>query len=606
MATRAIKPVVAWSMRRSALPRTLMAAIVCVAAITRSEASGQTPPAQTEAGSKAGDDAHLDVLSNIEFPSAQQCAVCHPDHYREWSVSPHAYAQISPTFNAYQATLFRLTNGTLGDFCERCHTQTGMSMGEPVVARNDERAEVSREGISCVVCHRVAGAYGKVTGRLPLESGRLENGVFGPRPDDELQRVLSSPDEFPGFSAESDGSGRRIHREARVLEQISHPGFCGRCHDVRMVDGFRLEDAFSEYKQTLAAELGETCQDCHMGPIPGVASAYPLAPAAIVGGRRTRPARRTNHMFVGPDDPLVHPGIFPHDAEAMELATPDEWSSFEHEAGWGTDEFESAAPDASLFPEVWAVVDDRYYAREIVERQLELRLEAHERATTLLRNGYGLGEVRVVRQGSELEFEVEVQNLTYGHSVPTGLIAERNVFLQVTVTDAEGSVVFRSGDLDPNGDVRDQHSLYVHAGSLPRDEQLFNLRSPFLVRNLMGGEREQVLPANYSIDPLIFVRPSPTSSLLSGGVRGVRLHKRNIPSQGHRWARYRIEAKNLSGNGPYNANIKLVVGQLPPHLIHAIAASGFPYGLTAREVADRIVRGYRVLWERDVPLGAEQ
>jgi len=105
---------------------------------------------------------------------------------------------------------------------------------------------------------------------------------------------------------------------------------------------------------------------------------------------------------------------------------------------------------------------------------------------------------------------------------------------------------------------------------------------------------------------LIFVRPSPTPSLLLGGVRGVRLHKRNIEPQGHRWARYRVEAQSLVGEGPYTANVKLIAGQLPPHLIHAIAGAGFPYGLSARDVAEAIVRGYRVLWERDVLLGGDE
>ena len=50
-------------------------------------------------GSPAGDLAHALLLTKSEFPSAQECSVCHPDHFREWSVSPHAYAQLSPTFN---------------------------------------------------------------------------------------------------------------------------------------------------------------------------------------------------------------------------------------------------------------------------------------------------------------------------------------------------------------------------------------------------------------------------------------------------------------------------------------------------------------------------
>src|SRR5690242_19651286 len=58
-----------------------------------------------------GDLAHERLLSDTRFPSAQACRVCHPDHYREWSVSQHAYAQLSPIFNAMQATIVKQTNG---------------------------------------------------------------------------------------------------------------------------------------------------------------------------------------------------------------------------------------------------------------------------------------------------------------------------------------------------------------------------------------------------------------------------------------------------------------------------------------------------------------
>jgi nitrate/TMAO reductase-like tetraheme cytochrome c subunit len=56
----------------------------------------------------------------------------------------------------------KLTKGTLGDFCERCHTQVGMFTGEPILTSNKNRAKVALEGITCVVCHRVPEAYGKI------------------------------------------------------------------------------------------------------------------------------------------------------------------------------------------------------------------------------------------------------------------------------------------------------------------------------------------------------------------------------------------------------------------------------------------------------------
>ena len=542
------------------------------------------------ADSKSAEQSHDKLFKKVEFPSAQECGGCHLQIYREWSVSRHAFAQISPTFLAYQATLVKLTKGTLGDFCERCHTQVGMFTGEPILTSNSNRAKVPLEGITCVVCHRVPEAYGKITGRFPLEPGDIRNPIYGPRKGDELQRVLASHADDPP----------KTHRDARLLEQVSQPGFCARCHDVRLANGIRFEDLFSEYKQTPAAKRGVTCQGCHMGPISGIPSENPPASAAVVRGVPTRPARRTNHMFAGPDSSVVHPGIFPINPEAQEFATPEEWLSFDVEAGWGSESFEQSVPEGATFPGIWADREERIAAREIIDRQLELLAENRARATTLLRNGYGLGEVRITERDKELEFDVEVKNLTDGHSVPSGLIAERNVFLQVTVTDADGTVVFRSGDLDPNGDVRDTHSLYVHNGAIPLDEQLFNLRSPIVVRTIHGGEREQVIPANYSLNPLVFMRPSDTPTVLFGGIRDLRLQKKNIEALGHREASYHVPPELLTGRTPYRLSIKLVAGQLPPHLIHAISGVGFEYGLTARSIGDKLVDLYRVLWERNV------
>lgn len=542
--------------------------------------------------SVGGDTAHQTLFNKSGFPSAQECGGCHMQIYREWSVSRHAFAQISPTFTAYQGTLVTLTNGTLGDFCERCHSSVGMHEGEPIMAPHQDRSKVAMEGITCVTCHRVAKPYGKVTGHLPLEAGDIHGPVFGPRSGDEAQRMLTAFADDPP----------NMHGSANLLDQMSKPGFCGRCHDVRLVNGIRFEDLFSEYKQTETASRGETCQDCHMGPNPGIPSAYPHAPAAIVRGQPSKPARRTNHMFAGPDSSVVHPGIFPINPEVQAFATAEEWLSFDVEAGWGSPEFENKLPNNAHFPDIWSDPAERKAARELIDRQLALLAENRQMATTLMRNGYGLGDIKIMESGEDLRFEVEVNNLTEGHSVPSGLIAERNVFLQVTVSDAAGKTLFRSGDLDPNGDVRDPLSLYVGSGQLPRDEQLFNLRSPILARTIHGGEREQVLPANYSVDPLLFMRPADTPAVLYGGIRELRLQKKAIEPLGNRHATYRVDADLLSGQKPYRINVKLVAGQLPPHLINAISGFGLEYGLTARSLGDKLVDLYRVLWEKNVEI----
>ncbi len=76
---------------------------------------GSTDPQSASTGDDG--DVHEAALLEQRFPSAKTCGKCHPRQYREWSASPHAYAQLSPVFNAMHGTLLQLTNGTNGDFC---------------------------------------------------------------------------------------------------------------------------------------------------------------------------------------------------------------------------------------------------------------------------------------------------------------------------------------------------------------------------------------------------------------------------------------------------------------------------------------------------------
>ncbi len=547
--------------------------------------------------------AHVDVFEEEgRFPSANSCATCHPAQYREWSGSQHAYAQLSPVFNAMQGAIYQKTNGTNGDFCIRCHTPVGMNLGEPEFMSNMDRHPTSREGVTCVVCHRLSEPYGKVSGRLAILEGDLFDPVYGPLGGEELRRVIESG-EF-AVNTRRGQSGRAIHGEALELPQMTTSGFCGTCHDVNLVNGFRLEEAFSEYKAAPAAAAGISCQDCHMGIEPGKPSGYATGPAAVVGGKETAPRRRMNHTFAGPDYSIIHPGIFPHNVRAAELATMREWLTFDVKAGWGTDAFERSVPDGYTFPARWQFADDRYDARAIIEENLALLGEVKEQRLAVLRAGYELGEVRIREVGpAGLAFDVQVRNGTDGHNVPTGFDAERLVFLQVDVLDADGRVVFRSGDRDPNGDVRDLHSLYVHNGDLPLDEPLFSLQSKFLTRMVRGGEREQVLAVNYSPDPLPFLRPSTRATALLARPVGARKHRMTIPPLESFWPSYEVSGRALSGTrAPYTAEIRLVAQMIPVNLIPEIQGVGFDYYMTPRQVADAIVDGAQVLWERKVEL----
>lgn len=640
------------------------------------------------------------------FPTAVTCANCHPDHFEEWSVSAHAYAQMSPVFNSMHATILKQTSGTNGDFCIRCHTQVGMQREEELFVSNLKRHPASIEGITCVVCHRVDRNYGKVSGRTAIVEGDLLGKVYGPKGGKILRQALLDVDKYKIQS--KDVNGRRpVHSDAVKFDPISTSGFCGSCHDVNLLNGFRLEEAFSQFKNTASNKRGETCQDCHMGVIPGIAKPkalrfasakqgarnehlslaelkasgeidrnYRHEPAARVGEEREpTPARkRTNHMFAGPDYSIVHPGLFPHsrelkdftyqsrisrtistienetieqdkpssfdrqaaEAKGVELAKKyalADWLSFRWEDGWGTDAFEDAekkrvqvdrkssaeggnAPATSYFaklpgqelkeiiaagwhdpnPSKWRKgARARKDARALLDNQFELLNRINVERHQIWRRGLHLGDFIITKNNdSGLAFKVQVINATDGHGVPTGFDAERLVFLQVTVTNSNGDTLFESGDRDPNGDVRDLHSSYVHAGKLPIDKYLFNLQSKFLTRANRGGEQEQILAVNHSPDPLPYIRPDTRAGILVGRPAGARKHAKVIPPKLHRWASYEVTGKELSGTTPHKIEVKLIAQMVPVNLVKLIGGVGYDYNLSTLEVAKRVVWGHRV------------
>ncbi|MDA7951701.1 MAG: hypothetical protein MPJ24_09465, partial [Pirellulaceae bacterium] len=230
---------------------------------------------------------NITPLTTYDFPSAKQCKACHPRQYTEWSRSMHAYAQHSPAFVAFNDTLQERTGGTLGTFCSRCHTPIGTTLGENGLLPNTLRSKISMEGVTCVVCHRRKEKRYKASGRISIAPGQvLDSCIYGPFEDTVSQELGAHPTEGHSYLKSSQ--------------------FCAECHDVTNPAGVRLEEAFSEWQNSPAAQQGQTCQGCHMSPVQGQHYAdfeRPLGRAAEVPGVDPKhlPLRRlSNHTMAGP------------------------------------------------------------------------------------------------------------------------------------------------------------------------------------------------------------------------------------------------------------------------------------------------------------------
>ena len=547
----------------------------------------------------SADELHAAVMTEDRFPSASVCGQCHPKQYREWSVSPHAYGQLSPVILAFQNATTKKVTSTVGDFCQRCHAPISAALGQRPEISALDRPLVARESITCIACHRVTQNFGRITGRYPIVEGDIHEPVYSTSFGEGLAAVLDQPERYQ-VQPKRGEQGRAIHAEVKPFFELRAPNFCGGvCHEVTAQTGARSHEMLTEYKRSPASAKGITCVDCHMGSVQGLPSPFEMGPAAVVGGVPTQERPLSNHFMAGPDYSIVHPGIFPHNVEAEQFKTPHEWIEFDVAAGWGTDDFEDEVDEDHPFPEAWESVDDRYDARAIIDEQLALLDWAEEQRLEVLRNGFGLSEVSDIDVSDDgIEFELEVANLTEGHYVPTSFDIKRTVFLQITVTDSSGSVVYRSGDRDPNGDLRDSESRYVVAGVLPHDDDLFNLQSKTYVAIVRGPERAQNLAPPMSLTVLPMVRPDPRPTLFYGRTRGSRKHRTGIPAGQSRTASYEVPAESLRSGETYTIDARLIFQPVPINLIHESQPAGFDYGLSPKEVADRIVKDATEIWRR--------
>lgn len=474
------------------------------------------------------------VLSEIDFPSAHECKGCHPKQFDEWSRSPHAYAQKSPAFEAFTLTMLERTGGSVGTFCTRCHTPQGVALGETGLRRNEHRSRLAMEGITCVVCHRRSHKHGRVSVQFAIQPGELTTTcLYGPFDDPAYTDKERHPAEGDPY--------------------IRTSMFCGSCHDVTNPEGLRLEEAFSEYRNGPAARKNITCQQCHMGPVPGIATKpddRPMGYAAIIPYAdksliKERPL--TNHSFCGPDYSLLPDTEYPHKLDWM---------------------YEFDYRDESKLND--------YQARTLASlrgKNHELLAIASNDRVTLLRNAARIHVNAPTNAcpGKKVGIKVDVESIFEGHNFPTGFTEERQVWVQLFVYDGRGRVIFATGDLDSNNDLRYVHSYDVNTGKMERDRWLMNFQSLFILTTERGTDRAVVIPVQRDQQQMGVMRPSAIIAGATGRPATMRIQKSNLPPLATRSRTYTFRMPDDLQGCYYRA--RLLYRHLPPHLLDKTGVS---------------------------------
>lgn len=195
-----------------------------------------------------------------ELQNPETCSSCHPQHYREWASSMHAYAADDPLFIAMNRRGQREAN--IGTFCVNCHAPMAVRTGATTDGLNLAELPQQLKGVTCYFCHNVAAVRGTHDNPLELANDRVMRGQL-----DDPQ-----PTGFHGSSYSP-----LVDRDRLESSQL-----CGSCHDIVNQHGVHLERTFGEWQDTVFAEpkVGTTCSQCHMdrGKIAGPASTLPQAP----------------------------------------------------------------------------------------------------------------------------------------------------------------------------------------------------------------------------------------------------------------------------------------------------------------------------------------
>ena len=416
-----------------------------------------------------------DIGADVEFSTAKQCGECHPTHYAQWQQSMHAYAAHSPVFDAMAQKAYRDTSGAVGTFCTGCHSPIGTIQGEDGSTQAHQRSDISKDSVSCEVCHS-AVTHDNPVGNLSLRLTTTGE-KYGPFDDIALDGHDSLQNPF-----------------------LSSPTLCGSCHDVFNFPGLRIEEAFSEYAMSPAAEMDVTCQDCHMSPIPGRKSERTKGPIAVVEGEVYPDRELSSHRFIGPDYSLIDNFPYPNDLDESATA------------------------------------------------QIELKEQIH----VLLQNSIQLSDLRRTQSNGEDVIELDIESLVTGHNVPTGFTSERQLWVSIEVRNQNGQLLYQSGDLDANGDLRDDHSWAVQGHQADKDTQLVNFQSKNRIRH-----GEVTLP---DISETVFPFEADYIEKFSLRPLEVRTVQYTLPNS----------VSTDLGNAPANISVKLQYRNLPPYLLRAL------------------------------------
>ena len=336
------------------------------------------------------------------FPTAEYCGTCHQEAYAQWRQALHSNSFRTPFYRTSVNLLIRdPTRGiAFARHCDSCHNPVAVLGGALTEDFKPDRTGIDSDGLTCMTCHSVA-KLNSTNGNAGLEMGVPavmvdENGNRIPG-EVSFAQILRHPER---------------HSKAVMNDMLHKPEFCAACHKANLpepLNDYKFIRAFTAYDEWQQSKFSQrspltfytadfsSCQGCHMKRAPVTLPEYGAKHGTFVS-HRWLAGNTAVPFFYGFDEQLNKTIEFLRSGTFLNV----DIFGLKHLAG-----------GPMIAP---------------------------------------LGSTPVsIKPDETVEAAVVIQNKGIGHSLIPEVRDLYEAWVSVTVNDASGALIYRSGYLKPDG-----------------------------------------------------------------------------------------------------------------------------------------------------------
>ncbi len=374
------------------------------------------------------------------FPTAEYCGRCHEEAYSQWRQALHSNSFRTPFYRTSVNILPRTKGIEFTRHCDSCHNPIGVLAGALTENSSVDRG-FDRDGLTCTTCHSIQSL------QSTAGNGGFAMGVPAVMVDEKGARI---PGEVP--DSEIRAHPER-HAKAVMKDIYRTPEFCASCHKAslpRALNDYKFIRAFTVFDEWQNSKFSQrnpltfypagvaTCQNCHMArsapslPEPG-AKKGTFASHRWLAGNTAVP------FYYGFDEQLKKTVEFLQSGNYLNV-------------------------------DLFAVRNDGETAPLAPLGTASFDLAA----------------------GGDIQAMVVVQNKNIGHSLVPEVRDLYEAWLEFTVKDAGGNLIYHSGFLNPDGRIDERAHSFTNRpvnleGDFVDNHQVWTIHSMAYDNTIQAG-----------------------------------------------------------------------------------------------------------------------